>query len=124
MNKINNFTDLKCWQEAHKLVLLVYETTEIFPKKEMFSLTSQLRRAVVSITSNIAEGFSRLSIKEKIQFYNMSLGSVSEVQNQIIIAKDVKYIFKEKYDLILDQSIIVHKLINGSIKSLRKRNLS
>ena len=69
MEKIRNFTDLIAWQEAHKLVLLTYKITNNFPQKEIYALTSQMRRAVISVTSNIAEGFSRKSSKEKIQFF-------------------------------------------------------
>ncbi len=76
--KINSFKDLNAWKEAHKLVLMVYQITKVFPKEEMFRLVSQLCRAVVSITSNIAEGFSRNYAKEKYQFYSMSLGSLTE----------------------------------------------
>src|SRR3989344_224377 len=86
--KIQSFTDLEVWRESHKLVLMVYKFTKNFPKNELFGLTSQLRRAVVSITSNIAEGFSRFSYKEKIQFYSIAFGSLTEVQNQLLISKD------------------------------------
>lgn len=121
MNKITKFTDLNCWQEAHKLVLIIYQITEKFPSKEQFGLTNQIRRASVSITSNIAEGFSRSSIKEKVQFYCIAQGSVTEVQNQLIISKDIKYITEIEYFRIFRQSIVVHKLITGSIKSLRTK---
>jgi len=73
--KIKSFTDLNAWREAHKLALIVYKITKDFPKEEMFGLTSQMRRAVVSITSNIAEGFSRQSYSEKVQFYSIAQGS-------------------------------------------------
>lgn len=88
--KIKNFTDLIAWQEAHKLVLLIYKITDQFPQKEIYALTSQMRRAAISVTSNIAEGFSRKSSKEKIQFYYMSTGSLAELQNQLIVSKDIK----------------------------------
>src|SRR3990167_241538 len=81
--KIQVFTDLNVWREAHKLVLEIYKLTQKFPEGEKFGLTIQLRRAAISITSNIAEGFSRKTDKEKIQFYRMSLGSLMEVQNQL-----------------------------------------
>ena len=123
MNKITKFTDLNCWKEAHKLVLMIYQITEKFPSKEQFGLTNQIRRAGVSITSNIAEGFSRSTLKDKIHFYYISQGSVSEVQSQLIIAKDIKYIVEIDYTKIYKQSIIVHKLISGSIKSLKKSPL-
>lgn len=92
LSKIKSFTDLNTWKEAHKLVLLIYKITKQFPHEEQFGLTNQIRRAVVSITSNIAEGFSRSSYKEKSQFYSISLGSLTEVQNQLLIARDLKYI--------------------------------
>ena len=111
--KIKSFTDLYAWQEAHKLVLMVYEITNKFPKEEMFGLTMQMRRCSVSVSSNIAEGFSRNSNKEKIQFYSISHGSLTELQNQLIVARDVKFITKEEFNKIAQQTIIVHKLITG-----------
>ncbi|PIP53543.1 four helix bundle protein [Candidatus Beckwithbacteria bacterium CG23_combo_of_CG06-09_8_20_14_all_34_8] len=116
-NKITNFTQLDAWKEGHKLVLLIYKITKRFPKEELFGLTSQIRRCAVSITSNIAEGFSRQSYKEKLQFYSMALGSLTELQNQLYIAKDVLYITDEVFQTILSQSITVHKILNGLIKS-------
>ena len=113
--KINSFTDLEVWQEGHKLVLIVYKITKNFPKEELFSLTNQLRRAVVSITSNIAEGFSRQGYKEKLQFYYMALGSLTEVQNQLLIAKDLKYLTRNDFDILAKQIITVHKLLNAFI---------
>lgn len=114
--KIKSFTDLEAWKEGHNLVLMIYNLTKKFPKEEVFGLTNQLRRAVVSITSNIAEGFSRRTSKDKIHFYLISLGSLTEIQNQILIAKDIKYIDKEEFNKIALQTIVVSKLINGLIK--------
>lgn len=111
--KIKSFVDLYAWQEGHRLVLMIYKITENFPKKEIFGLVSQIRRAVVSITSNIAEGFSRNTIKDKVQFYSIALGSLTELQNQLIIARDVKYINKEEFLKIVNQTVVVAKLING-----------
>lgn len=102
--KIKSFTDLIAWREAHKLVVLVYKVTEQFPKNEMFSLTDQMRRCGVSISSNIAEGFSRHGKKEKVQFYYMAKGSLTELQNQILIA---------------NQTIITNKLLIGLIRFLK-----
>lgn len=70
--RIQSFTDLEAWKEGHKLVILIYKGTEKFPQKEIFALTSQMRRCAVSITSNIAEGFGRQSYKEKVQFYSIA----------------------------------------------------
>lgn len=114
--KIKSFTDLNAWKEAHKLILFTYKATQNFPKDEQFGLTNQIRRAVVSITSNIAEGFSRNTYKEKSQFYSMALGSLTEVQNQLIVARDLRYITKEEFITLAEQTITVNKLLNGLIK--------
>jgi four helix bundle protein len=118
-NKIRSFTDLDAWKEGHKLVLMVYKVTKKFPKDELFALTNQIRRCAVSITSNIAEGFSRQSYKEKIQFYFMALGSATELQNQILVARDVSYIKQDEFIPIAEKSIKVHKIVNGLIKCSR-----
>ena len=115
-NKIKSFTDLNTWKEAHKLILLIYKITKQFPKEEQFGLTNQLRRAVVSITSNIAEGFSRSSYKEKLQFYSIVLGSLTEVQNQLLVAKDIGYLSKSQFNFLAEQSVVASKLLNGLIK--------
>ncbi len=115
--KIRSFTDLHAWKEAHKLVLMIYEITKLFPSTEQFGLTNQLRRAVVSITSNIAEGFSKGSRKEKLQFYRTALSSLTEIQNQLLIARDVQYMNKEKFVEIAHQSVRTQKLIQGLMKS-------
>ncbi len=116
-NKIKNFTDLNAWQEGHKLVLLIYQITKNFPQEEKFGLVAQMRRAAVSITSNIAEGFSRQSYADKIRFYFMSQGSVTELQNQLIIAKDLNYISEKESEDIIQKTVDVHKIINGLIKA-------
>ncbi|EKD58846.1 MAG: hypothetical protein ACD_56C00039G0003 [uncultured bacterium] len=118
-SKIKSFTDLNAWKEAHILVLDIYEVTKKFPKEEVFGLTNQIRRAAVSIVSNIAEGFSRTSYKEKFQFYSISLGSATEVQSQLLIARDVSYISNDEFNQIAERTIIVNKLINGLLKKTR-----
>lgn len=114
--KIKSFTDLDAWKEGHNLVLEVYNVTKDFPDEEKFGLIIQLRRAVVSITSNIAEGFSRNSYREKLQFYSIALGSLTEVQNQLLIARDIGYLSKEKFHSLAEQTVIVSKITNGLIK--------
>ncbi len=115
--KIKSFTDLHGWQEGHKLVLDVYKLTKGFPSEEQFGLTNQMRRSAVSITSNIAEGFSRKSKKEKTQFLYISLGSITELQNQLVIARDIGYLTKNDFKKIAENTVVVDKLINGLIKS-------
>jgi four helix bundle protein len=111
--KIRSFTDLNAWREGHKLVMMIYKSTREFPRDELFGLTNQMRRCAVSITSNIAEGFSRQTVKEKVQFYSISHGSLTELQNQLIISRDNGYLSKEEFNKIANQTIIVHKLITG-----------
>jgi four helix bundle protein len=120
--EIKSFIDLHAWQEGHRLVLEVYSLTENFPDREIFGITNQMRRAVVSVTSNISEGFSRKSDKDKSRFYSMALGLLTELQNQTIIARDVGYCGQGEFAKIKDTSIIVSKLINGLIKSSRILN--
>lgn len=117
LTKIKSFTDLHAWQEGHQLVLLVYKATKTFPMEEQFGLTNQMRRCVISITSNVAEGFSRKGKREKSQFLYMALGSLTELQNQLLIARDIKCLIKEDFKDIADQTVVVSKLINGLIKS-------
>jgi len=111
---------LDAWKEGHKLVLEIYKVTKSFPKEEMFGLSNQLRRAVISITSNIAEGFSRKSLKEKIQFYSMAKASNTELQNQLLIARDVGYLNEKDFEKLEEQSIRVNKLISGLIRYCKK----
>src|SRR3990167_3773219 len=116
---IKTFQDLYAWEEGHKLVLAVYSVTRGFPASENFALTGQMRRAVVSVTSNVAEGFSRRSQKDKTHFYSMALGSLTELQNQIYVATDVGYLNNGKAEELKASAITVHKLINGLIKSTK-----
>lgn len=113
--KIREFTDLKVWQEGHRLVILVYKITENFPKRENYLLIDQMRRSAASITANIAEGFGRRSYKEKIQFYYLSQGSLTELKNYIFIAKDVGYLNIDDFNLLIERVDNVHKLLRGLI---------
>jgi four helix bundle protein len=120
--KIDSFTKLFAWQEAHKLVLMIYKEVKKFPNEELFGLSSQLKRAAVSVSSNIAEGFGRQHYKEKIQFYFLAKGSNTEVQNQILVARDVGYINNEIFTKLADQTVNVGKLLYGLIKKSREYN--
>lgn len=114
--KIQSFKDLRVWQMGHSLVQDIYSSTKQFPKDEQFGLTNQIRRAIVSFTSNIAEGFSRGSYKEKAQFYSMALGSLTEVQNQLLVAKDVEYITLKEFNRMDEKIVNLSKMTNGLIK--------
>jgi len=117
--KIRSFSDLEAWRISHEIVLEVYKLTQKFPREELFGLTNQLRRAAVSVTSNIAEGFSRGSYKEKVQFYAMALGSLTETESQIFVARDVLYITKSQFNMIAEKLSKANKILNGLIKKSR-----
>lgn len=118
-HKITAFTDLNAWKEGHNLVLMVYKLINSFPPEEKFALAGQMRRCVVSITSNIAEGFSRQTKKEKLQFYSIAKGSLTELQNQLIIARDVKYISELIFKEIAEKTSVVGRLLTGLIQCMR-----
>lgn len=120
IKKIESFTDLISWREAHNLAVLIYKITDAFPQKEIYSLVNQMRRSAISISSNIAEGFSRQGKKEKLQFYYTAKGSLTELQTQLLLARDVGYIKKEIFDSVAKQTIQVSKLLNGLIKSIKR----
>jgi len=117
--KIKSFTDLQVWRDGHNFVLELYRVTQKFPSNEQFGLVNQIRRAGVSFTSNIAEGFSRFSYKEKAQFYSISLGSLTEVQSQLLIGRDLGFMEKDEFDRLAEKSLCLGKMTNGLIKKTR-----
>lgn len=98
---------------------LSIKSPKIIPK-EMFGLISQMRRCAVSITLNLAEGFSRQTYKDKVQFYSISMGSLTELQNQLLISKDIGYLDTMVFNEIANMSVVVQKLITGLIKKSRE----
>ncbi len=115
---MKTYRDLVVWQKAYIFTIDLYKATGNFPKEEQYGLTSQIRRATVSITSNIAEGFGRSSNKEKDQFYAVSHGSLYEVESQLFVAKGVGYISDSIHAGLLSQIEEVSRLLQG----LRKAN--
>jgi len=111
--------ELRAWQEAISLVKDIYKITASFPKDEIYALTSQMRRAAVSIPSNIAEGATRTGDKEFLQFLSISRGSLSELETQLIIAKELAYM--QTLDDIMPKVDNLFGLLGGLIKSLRIR---
>ena len=118
---IKNFNDLDAWKKSHNLVLEIYKITKDFPKEELYGVVSQLRRAASSITANIAEGFARYHFKDKIRFYHQARGSAAEVQNFLMLAKDLKYISQGKCKELEEQTKDAMQLINGLIRSIEKQ---
>jgi four helix bundle protein len=103
---IKSFIDLTAWKAAHKLALDVYKVTNKFPAPEQYGLTSHIRRSAVSVPSNIAEGFSRRSRKDKIQFYTFASGSLTELQSQLILVRDLKFLQIENFDKLAEESVL------------------
>lgn len=108
-----SFEKLKVWQEAKNLVVDVYRLLDNFPKFEKFALSDQIRRAIVSVPSNIAEGSGRKSLKEQIHFLEISYGSLMETYNQLLIAIDLAYISEESVIAIKPSIDAVAKMINA-----------
>jgi four helix bundle protein len=119
--KLNSFEKLLAWQAARELAKQTYILTRQFPKDEQFALTSQMRRASASTAANIAEGFSRQTIADKLHFYTIAAGSLTELQSFLYIALDVGYIDEKERSTIYNQSVNAHKLLLGLIKSTRNR---
>lgn len=122
--QLKSFKDLIVWQKSSDLAVLVYLITEKFPRSELYGLTNQMRRSVVSTSSNIAEGFKRSHHKEKIQFYNIAYGSVAELESQIEIALKLNFLNKEEYQKLNTLTVEVGKMLDGLIKSVNKSSKS
>lgn len=116
---MKTYREIICWQKAIALVKSVYELTNNFPHSEQFGLTSQLRRAAISIPSNIAEGFGRGSNKDFRRFLDISRGSLFELQTQLYISKELGFVAGKSYDIIYEQSREVERILIGFIKSLK-----
>lgn len=119
MEKIKSFKQLKIWQKGIEIVRDIYILTKIFPKVELYGLTSQMRRSAISIPSNIAEGFKRYHNKEYSQFLHIALGSVAELETQLIIAKELKFTDEEKLDAISEKLDHISRMISVLLKKLK-----
>ena len=116
---IHTFRDLIAWQKSHALTLKIYASTKAFPKDEDFGLTNQLRRASVSVVSNIAEVFGRRTTADRLHFYDMARASLHEVQAQLLIARDVGYLKEVDFLDIETLSVECHKLLTGLINKTK-----
>jgi four helix bundle protein len=118
---VRSYQDLIAWQKAMDLVTKIYEVSHKFPREEIFALTSQLRRAAVSVPSNIAEGQGRSSRKEFLYSLGNAKGSLSEVETQVLIARNLGYIGDESVNCLLNLSAEVGRILNGLLASLRNK---
>jgi four helix bundle protein len=115
----NNFEDLEAWQKSIDFAATVYTATKTFPKSEQFGITNQLRRASSSISANIAEGFGRRTVKDKLHFYTIAYGSLLETKSFIHLANKLDYDINN-YSEILEEATSLQMLLNAFIKSTRK----
>ena len=116
---MQDFRNLKVWEKSHTFVLAVYGATQNFPKSEAFGLTSQIRRASVSIPSNIAEGCGRGSDADFARFVQMSLGSAFEVDYQLLLSRDLNYLPQDQYNLLFAQASEVKRMLNSLLQKLK-----
>ena len=117
---MKTFKDIIAWQKAYQLTLLIYKYTRDFPKNEEFGLKSQLRRAGVSVISNIAEGFKRKHLKDQLHFYNQSQSSLEEAKCQIMLSYDLRYIDNDKFVELDQLSDETGRILYGWIQSQDK----
>lgn len=122
MNYIQSYKDLIIWQKSVLFVEQVFEITKLFPQFELYGLVSQIRRAAISIPSNIAEGFERTSPKEYAQFYSIAYGSALEVETQLIISHRVGYISKENFDKLNMLLTEILKMLNKMVHANKTTN--
>lgn len=118
MEKIKNFRDLEVWKLGIEIIKDVYKLTETFPKSEIFCLTMQMRKAAVSIPSNVAEGFNRFHNKEYKHFLNISLGSCAELETQIEVSIVLKYTTRERVCVLFDKINHESRMLKNLIKKL------
>jgi len=121
MGVIKTFRDLIVWQKAMDLVIKIYKVTNDFPDEEKYGLVSQLRRAGVSVSSNIAEGFGRNSNKTFIVFLNYSMGSLMEVETQLEISKRIEFLSEEVYNELFEDCREVERLLSSLIRSIKDK---
>jgi four helix bundle protein len=117
MEKAKSFRDLIVWQKAHRLVLDVYKRSKLFPKEEMYGLTSQIRRSSVSVAANIAEGFRKRGPADKVRFLNISQGSLSETEYYLMLAKDLEYTDTNE---LLYQADEVGRILESYLSAIKK----
>ena len=116
---MNDFRKLKVWKKAVQLATDIFKTTEKYPKSELYGLTSQIRRSVVSISSNIAEGAGRGSQKEFQQFLNISMGSCYELETQLTISRNLEYVGEKDFIKLRRELVEIQKMLYSLVKRIR-----
>ena len=121
---LKNYKELKVWQKSYQLCLEVYRITAMFPQEEKFGLTSQIRRSVVSVPSNIAEGYGRKTTADYIKYLYIAYGSNCELETQIMLSGDLGYIEGDIVKIIIDEINGVERMLKALIKSLENKHLN
>lgn len=119
--RVESYKDLLVWQKSLLLIKLVYKSLQSFPKDETWALTSQIKRSVISVASNIAEGSSKRSTREFIRFLNISYGSLAELEAQLIIAAELGFLSQPDLISLTDRCNEIGKMLNGLIRSLNNK---
>jgi len=120
-NKVRSYQDLSVWQKAMDLVVTIYKATSAFPKTETYGLANQLRRAAISVASNIAEGSAKRSTREFIRFINIASGSVAEMQTQTILSQRLDYFDAVTYARVIQSVDEIGRMLHGLQESLREK---
>jgi four helix bundle protein len=118
---MRDFRELKVWHKAHQLTLDVYRATKSFPREELYSLTNQIRRAAISIGANIAEGAGKNSRPEFAWFLQIALGSASELEYHLLLARDLGYLVSEIHEQLSQEVVETKKMLSGFIQYLDQR---
>jgi len=116
---MRDFRELKVWQKSHHLALQVYQSTRLFPKEEIYGLTSQIRRCSTSIPANIAEGCGRGSDLDMARFFQVAMGSASELEYHLLLARDLRYIEESVYGVLHADVTEVKRMLTAFIKTLK-----
>jgi four helix bundle protein len=119
---LRSYKELIVWQKAYQLTLMIYKETEKYPKSEIFGLSFQLRRASVSIASNIAEGYQRQHSGEYIQFLSIAFGSCAEVETQLLLCKDLHYLSESNSEILINLLTEVGKMLYALITKIKDQN--
>ncbi len=119
---MQDFKKLQVWKKSHNLTLQIYELTSRFPREEIYGLTSQTRRACASIPTNIAEGCGREGAAEFVRFLQIAMGSASETEYLLILARDLKYINDNQYVAVIDTIVSVKKMLSALIRNVKTKN--
>ena len=118
---LKSFKELKVWQKSYQLCLDLYEITKNFPSEEKYGLSSQMRRAAISIPSNIAEGYGRKTIPDYVRCLYIAYGSTCELETQILLSGDLKYLNEDSENILLEKIKEVERMLMALIKSLKSK---